>query len=298
MSAVARDFVPNVYHGMSNEDYHSGPGISNSGLGDILQSPLHYYARHLDPNRPPEPEKAGQLEGNLAHCAVLEPNEFDKRYAVTPADAPRKPTSIQRNAKKPSPETVKAIEWWDNWNAKTGGMITVTAEQYETALRQRDAVWALPDVAEALSKGHAEVSAYWRDKDTDALCRVRPDFVHDAGRSGVVLLDLKTYSDASPNEFTRQVARKAYHRQAAYYSDGYALASGRPVLAFIFVAVEMPWPNAASAVMLDDAGLSAGRAMYRRALNLYAECLANNTWPGYSDAIELVSLPAYMTGEW
>lgn len=292
----AAEIEPGTFEGIDNEAYHAGPGISNSGLSDIAQSPWHYYSRHLDPNRPPPVEKAGQLEGTLAHCAILEPDEFDKRYVVLPADAPRRPSSIQRNAKKPSAETVKAIEWWDDWNAKTNGAATITPEQRDVALRQRDAVWALPDIASALSKGRPEVSAYWTDPETGVLCRCRPDWVHEAG-SGVVLLDVKTFSDARPHEFKMQIARKGYHRQAAFYTDGYALAANVRVLGFIFVAVEMPWPNAAAAVMLDDDSLDLGRRIYRQNLDLYAECLARNEWPAYSSAIELVTLPAYAFGD-
>lgn len=277
MSAV-RDFVPNIYQGMANDAYHASPGISNSGLSDVLQSPWHYYARHLDPLRPIQTEKAGQLEGTLAHCAILEPDELDKRYAVGP--------TVNRNTKV-----------WKEFVAAHPDQICIQEEQYATACRQRDAVWALPDIAAALSNGKSEVSAFWNDPETGVLCRCRPDFVHEAS-AGVVLIDVKTYSDASPAEFSRQIARKGYYRQDAFYSDGYALASGRKVLAFLFVAVEMPWPNAASAVMLDADSIQAGRTMYRRALDTYAECLAKNEWPSYSTAIDLVSLPAYVTGDY
>lgn len=298
MSAVpiSTDIEPGVYPDISNEDYHGGPGISNSGLGDILRSPWHYYSRHLDPNRPKPTEKDWQLVGNLAHCAILEPEEFEKRYVVLPSDAPRRPSEIQRNAKKPSAATIQAIEWWDEWTARTAGATTITPEQRDAALRQSAAVRALPDVAEALASGRSEVSAYWVDDATDALCKCRPDWVHTAG-AGVVLLDVKTTEDASPAGFARSIMRYGYHRQAAWYSDGYALASGTRVLAFVLVAVEKEWPYAACAMMLDDASLDLGRRSYRRALDTYAECLARNEWPSYSSAIELVSLPAYAFGE-
>ena len=35
-----------------SDKFHCGIGISKSGLDDIDQSPLHYFARHLDPRRP------------------------------------------------------------------------------------------------------------------------------------------------------------------------------------------------------------------------------------------------------
>ncbi len=285
--------APCTIDGQDIEAYHRGAGISKTGLDHVARSPATFYALHLDPARPPEKERAGQLEGQLAHCAILEPAEFDKRYAVLPADAPRRPTDAQWNAKKPSPESVEAMEWWRAWNESSAGRTIITHAQRETALRQAESVRRLPDVAEALAAGRPEVSAYWIDPDTGVLCRCRPDWVHPAGDNGVILLDVKTYSDASPAEFARQIARKRYHVQDAFYSDGFARASGLDVLAFVFVAVETEWPYAASAVMLDAASREAGRALYRRDLTTYAACLASNEWPGHGTGIHQVSLPTW-----
>lgn len=285
--------APGLHQGIDIDVYHGGPGISKSGLDAMNRSPAYFYAMHLDPARPAPKERSGQMEGSLAHCAILEPDEFGARYVVIPKDAPRRPTDIQRNAKNPSPETVKAVAWWDEFNASVAGKTIISADQYETAWRQSEAVRRLPDVAEALGSGWAEESAYWIDQETGELCRCRPDWVHPCGSAGRILLDVKTYSDASPQEFRRQVARKRYHVQDAWYSDGYAIASGLPVLAFIFVAVETDWPYLASATMLDDIARDQGRREYRRNLDAYSICKGRNDWPGYSPAIETISLPGW-----
>lgn len=290
---VALIDAPCTIDGQDIEAYHGGPGISKTGLDHVARSPATFYALHLDPARPPEKERAGQLEGQLAHCAILEPAEFDKRYAVLPADAPDRPTEAMLNAKNPSESSIARQKWWADWNSKNQGRVIVTHDQRETALRQAESVRRLPDVAEALAAGRPEVSAYWIDPETGVLCRCRPDWVHPAGDNGVILLDVKTYSDASPAEFARQIARKRYHVQDAFYSDGFARASGLEVLAFVFVAVETEWPYAASAVMLDVPGRDVGRIQYRRDLDVYARCLASNEWPGYGAAIHQVSLPAW-----
>lgn len=291
--SVALIDAPCTMDGQDIEAYHRGPGISKTGLDHVARSPAMFHALHLDPARPPEKERVGQLEGQLAHCAILEPAEFDKRYAVLPADAPDRPTEAMLNAKNPSESSIARQKWWAEWNEQTQGKVIVTNAQLETALRQAESVRRLPDIAEALASGRPEQSAYWIDPDTGVLCRCRPDWVHPAGDNGVILLDVKTFSDASPAEFSRQIARKRYHVQDAFYSDGYARASGKEVLAFVFVAVETEWPYAASAVMLDAAGRDMGRIHYRRDLDVYARCLASNEWPGYGAAIHQVSLPAW-----
>lgn len=283
---------------IDNQDidaYHRGPGISKTGLDLIERSPAHYHAEYLDPARPPREndETTARLVGHLAHCAILEPAEFDRRYAVLPPDAPRRPTSAQWNAKNPSADSMMAMAWWRDWLAKNEGRTVITHDQRETALRQAESVRRLPDIRDALDCGRPEVSAYWRDPVTDVLCRCRPDWVHDAGPARTIQVDVKTYSNASPFEFARQIARMRYHVQAAYYTDGYAQAADVDVMAFIFLAVETEYPYAASAVMLDDAALEQGRAEYRSNLDTYAACLKSGEWPGYPTGIQPVSLPVW-----
>lgn len=266
---------PGIVRDLDIDAYHSGPGISKSGLDQVDRSPFLYYSLSLDPSRPPAKARAGQLEGTLAHCAILEPDEFSKRYAV-------------------GPDVSRATKAWKEFETFLEvGVIGIKPDQYETAMRQAESVRRLPDIREALSAGEAETSAYWIDPETGALCRCRPDFMSPVGDASAILLDVKTYSDASPNEFRRQVARKRYHVQDQFYSDGYSVASGRRVLALIFLAVETEYPYAASAVMLDDMSREQGHAEYRRNLDTYAQCLKSGEWPGYSTGIETVSLPAW-----
>ena len=290
----ARTSLPlGLHFDMPNETYQRSPGVSRTGLSDFEQSPLHYFSLHRDPNRPPRETRAGQLEGTLAHCAVLEPAEFDKRYVVVPEGAPRRPSEAQWNAKNPSADSVSAMAWWTTWTNLNAGRQVITSDLYETAMAQARSARSVPDVAALLSVGRPEVSAFWIDPATGELCRCRPDWVHPVGDRGDILVDVKTCGDASPAEFARQVARKGYHRQDAWYSDGYSLASGRPVLGFVFVAIEATWPYAASAVMLDDAGREKGRADNRALLERFAECNATNTWPGYGPSITQIELPRW-----
>ena len=270
--------VQGLYFDIDIDAYHGGAGISKSGLDSIDANPAIYYGRHLDPNRPAPKDKAGQLEGSLTHCAVLEPDEFGTRYAI-------------------GPDVSRATKEWKAFETANPGRTCIKPDQYETAMRQADSIRRLPEVAEALQRGRAETSAYWIDPITGELCRCRPDWAHECGTSQTILLDVKTCSDASPAEFRRQIARKRYHVQDAFYSDGYSAASGREVLAFVFVAVESEWPYAACALMLDEEGKTQGKREYRRNLNTYAECRKSGIWPGYSSQIEIVNLPAWALTE-
>jgi exodeoxyribonuclease VIII len=101
------------------------------------------------------------------------------------------------------------------------------------------------------------------------------------------------HSDASADEFARQIARKRYHVQDAFYSDGYASATGVDVMGFLFVAVEAEFPFAANAVMLGERSREQGRNEYRRNLATYSACRKRGVWPGYGDRIQLIELPNY-----
>lgn len=267
-----------VQHGLDIDAYHAMEGASKTVLDSVAKSPAIAYARHIDPNRPAAEQKSGQLEGEIAHCAILEPDQFDARYVVGP--------DWNRNTNK----------WKDyvaQMEAERPGVTILKPEQRETAMRQAESVRRLPEICDALAAGHAEVSAFWIDPETGAKCRCRPDWVHPCSDAGVILLDVKTYSDASAAEFRRQVARKRYHVQDGFYSDGYARASGLEVLAFVFIAVEDSYPFAANALMLDDLAKTTGRDLYRRDLDVYAECMRTGVWPGYSDQIQIINLPAW-----
>ena len=284
-----------LFDNLSIDAYHSGPGISKSGLDDIARSPATYYARHLDPLRPPAKDRSGQLEGTLAHCAVLEPDQFSERYVSVPPGAPRRPTDAQWNAKKPSDDSVVAMTWWRDFTERTAGKLIITDEQRRVALAQAESMRRIPDFAEALAgDSTAEQSAFAIDNDTGVLVRCRPDLVYRATR-GVVLFDVKTYQSAEPEEFARQVARKRYFVQAAFYTDVYARAAAVDVLGFVFIAVETEYPYLAHALMLDDESLEAGRRAYRRDLETYARCRDADVWPGYGDEISLITLPRWIT---
>lgn len=276
-----------LVHGMPSEVYHgheiANHFVSRSGLLEIAKAPAIFYGRHRDPKRPPQPEPTeAMVLGTMTHCAVLEPDAFVDRYAVAP--------KCDRRTKEG-----KAI-WAAFLETLKPGMEAADPEMVQKSLAMAMAVRENPAVSGLLDEGDAEVSAFvQQEKWSGVAVRVRPDFVSPAGGNKVILTDLKTTIDASPKGFGRTVANMAYDVQAALYSDIFEQASGKRVVAFVFVAVEKAWPFACVPYVLKPDAIDRGRRKYRRLLETYAECMRTQTWPGYTSGreIEILELPAW-----
>lgn len=70
---------PGVYEGISNAEYHGGPGISKSGLDLIRRSPFHYEQAILAANEN-RPDTKAYFVGREAHMLILEPEVFAVEY--------------------------------------------------------------------------------------------------------------------------------------------------------------------------------------------------------------------------
>jgi len=189
----------------------------------------------------------------------------------------------------------KNVRLWSDvlaeWTENNPGRIVLSPEVWDQLHAMRDAVHNHPAAHALLTSvpGEAEKSVYWIDPTTGVLCRCRPDW----WREDNVLVDVKTTDDASPEGFAKSMANWRYDVQAPYYMDGVKLATGRDVKAFVFIAVEKKPPYAVGVYVLDSAILELGRAQYQHDLRVYAECLANDNWPGYGDKIQTINMPAW-----
>jgi len=252
---------PGIYSNktLSNEQYHSGPGISKSGLWTLdTKSPAHlkFGVRK---------ESAAFDFGEACHMAILEPNLFEALVTRGPEDR-------------------RGNKWKDMVEAcALDGKLLLTAGDYDGVLAIRDAVHADQWINSILTTGVREVehSGYWIDPETGVLCRCRPDLYRaDLG----IIIDVKSTQSAHPDKFARSVINYGYHAQEAFYSDGYR-ALGRDVQGFVFLAWEKEEPYAYAVYELPPSIVEEGRVQMRRALNTYADCLASDHWPAYGDGV-------------
>jgi hypothetical protein len=267
--------APGVYPGVPSETYHRvWRAASNSTLKHLKRSPAHM--REYIQN-PPE-DTAALITGRAVHTAILEPDDFSARYGCCPEGMNRTRAAD------------KAL--YAELQLKYGPDNLLKFDEYQTAVAVRDAVLNHA-TAKAITASHREVELSLRFDDviSGVRCKARPD-CHTPEIAGGTLWDIKTTKDASPRAFERSIFDMGYHRQAAFYLDG-AAALGLPAQHFVFIAVEKVAPFAVALYRLTEGAIDAGREELKRLLATYAECEQNQRWPGYSDAVVDIALPAY-----
>ena len=264
---------PGHYPDMPNSVYHRAPGISKSGISLILRSPAHYrYA--VFGSKEPSPSI---LMGSLTHTLVLEPHKLWMEYIVAPE------ISRRSNAGKDA---------WNDFQQQAEGMQIVTQVQVDEAQKIAAAVKAHPFAGPALTGGKAEQSYFWVDEFSGARAKCRPDYVKEVS-SGVVLLDVKTTEDASPEGFARTCSNFGYHVSAAMSMDGFEAVTGIKPLAYKFVVIERNAPYGIAVYDLEDRAIAKGRELYLDGLCIYADCKAKGVWPGYPTNSTTIDLPAW-----
>lgn len=260
---------PGIYGDISNNEYHSGDGVSKTSLDKIAKSPAHYL-HHL--SHKSESTPAMDI-GTATHTLILEPEKFDDEIAVLP-------DGIDRRTK-----AGKAA--YAEFQEVSAGKVIIKADEFDAIQRMRDAVMAHPSAAQLLTGGIAEQSAYWVDEDTGMLCRCRPDFT-----VGRVLLDLKTTDDASPVAFGRSAAKYRYEVQGAFYLDGMN-AAGANIDEFAFIVVEKKPPYAVAVYVMEPDHFDAGRIKYNNDLATLKDAVESDSYKGYGDEPQPLLLPKW-----
>jgi len=280
-------------HDISNDYYHASEGISRSGLWEFKRAPIHYWDRYLNPDREPQKTTKPMKLGEITHCAVLEPDEFKRRYARQPIYLPLPKAVRLMDVGREEFEEFKAQkESIIHTNGLTKKMFedglegkeTIPIAVYDECEALSNSVWKNP-VASALFKGvEAEKSIYFTHK-TGLQVKVRPD-----AWVGTVVTDLKTCVDASYNAFQRVAFGKGYFLQAAMIHQ--ALKSlGIDMEKFVFFCVEKTGVMATVYYPLDDGALAYGLQQFDQLMEQMAWCLERNQWDGY-ESRELC-LPGY-----
>lgn len=250
---------PGFYTNLTNAQYHSGPGISKSGLDHIAHCPSSLpWSREA----PVDQEKLKAMDfGTALHCLLLEPEEFDKQFIVAPK------FNLRTNAGK---------EEWENFQLEHDDKIIMTAEEWRQLQIMLGSVNAHPTARWIFEQaGVNEASIYWTDDETGELCRVRPDRILTDHH---IVVDVKKVDGM--DRFEKHIGEFRYHVQDAMYSEGYKQHFGvEPTFLFLAVSSSVSAGRyAVDVIEIEPDWKRRGHELYRENLNTYHRCRVENDW--------------------
>lgn len=261
-----------IHDELAPERYHAIERCSQSRLKAFARSPAHCHALMSDP-----PDSEALVLGSATHTAILEPDEFHRRYMFAP-ECDRRTTAgkaIWADAQLVGARTGRAVLAHKHLDA-IHGMVEAMA-RFEAA---RDFLAAVAVV---------ERSILWHEGGVG--CKLRLDGLVGTEGGGIVL-DVKTCQDARPAAFERDIFRFGYYRQGGMYRRGIR-AVGEPWRAHVIIAVEKKPPHGVCVYQLEPEAVDAGERDALRLIPLYGACAASGEWPGYTESIRTISLPSY-----
>lgn len=264
-----------VVDGMPDNVYHADSALSSSGAKALLPpSCPALFKWERDHGRP---EKSTFDFGHAAHHMVL---GIGAPLDVVQADDWR--TTKAKEAKAA---------------AYAAGHVPLLEKDHRKVIAMADALREHP-IASALFDpeiGKPEQSIFWHDDRHDIDRRARLDWLPDVGPGRLIIGDYKTCDAANLHAIRKSVANYSYHQQDAWYRDAAKAAELSDDPAFLFVFQEKTPPYLITVVELDAQARREGQARNDMAMEIFAECSALDVWPGYSDDIELIDLPAWAT---
>lgn len=268
------EMKPGIYPDLSNDDYHSSNGISNTGISLLRKAPAFYYDRYIAGNKTIETESF--KVGKLVHLLTFEPHLLFKNYTIIKDTLKLRKKTKEGDANRAMLEKI-GLPWIKESELK---------EAKEQAIKIR-----LTKITEKMTfgdvidrGGNSETSLYW-ESENGILLKARPDFYNDN-----IIIDLKTSVCADQYEFSCSIGKYGYHRQAYLQMEGLEKTDGKRRKHFINIVVEKKKPYLTAAYRLDELSIEKGKQEVLEALNTYQICKSNNVWPGYQAEVQEISL--------
>ena len=251
---------------MQSKDYQNHPGISQSQLKLLDESPRKYEASYITRTLSRSPTDAMGF-GTLVHGLTLQPSVVSSEIAVIPDSALT--SNGQRRGKA-----------WDAFCEATEGKLRVFQEDYDRALTIAQKVWSHPFYKFIFEKiEQVEVPIYWTDPIEPVSCKGIPDIV-----AGEWIIDLKTtrsltgFLQGGEHLVSKQIAEMGYHLQAAFYLRGASIHYGDPKTRFAFLVVETEEPYRVYAIELKPEAITAGEVKMQRLLAEYVRRMQTGDW--------------------
>lgn len=243
--------------------YDAVPGVSQTRLRPFLKSVAH----GVESLKTTMKQTDAMLLGVLAHAWALEgKHSIDKRYVVVPAGAPKRPTKVQLNAKKPSEETIAAIAWWSAFEKDNAGLEIVDADMLADSEQVGYSITKALNAYDITPLGtEVALTAEWGD----LVLKGCLDIVTEDGW----IYDVKTTGlEATREDWGRTLERDlGLALQMAVYSLLYRENFGEPPQGFRHIVVETKAPCGFRVFEADPDILAKGVLAMLQALDRYKE---------------------------
>jgi hypothetical protein len=240
-------------------------------LVQLSKSPAHFYEWYNAPNEDPT---NAMVIGTATHTAILEPDKYDQSIIIAP--------QVDKRTKKGKAE-------WATFEEEAKGKIILTQEEANAIEGMKNSVYNNRTAYDYLMEGIPEQSVFFKDPVHNFLCKVRPDYCTSLKE----VVDIKSCLDAGYDAFSRAIANYKYHWQALFYLNGLTAVTGVEHNKFIFIAVEKDPPYGVAVYEATKDMLKTAKKQIAPLLDIYAECLKTNVWPGYKDELQQIELPRW-----
>jgi hypothetical protein len=320
----------------TNAQYHADTTkLSNSMLSILKRSPKLFFRYYIAQSLAiPESTQSMEL-GSMVHTMVLEPDEFESRYAKPIQGLDRVRVAgkaawdcFEQKANindlyivKPeiNRKTNEGKKQWEAFLVEANGRNQIAEEDYRTAeaflgalnanfgkvFVKHDEIVLAADCCEALHQ-HTEFSEFmeatWSDRITEQRIdfaiegiemRCKPDYL---ALTASVIIDVKTTTDANPEEFAKSMIKYGYHRQAWLYREAVFQKYGIHCR-FLFAVVSTEEPHEVCICEPSEAVMEAGRREVFLLLNEFKFRAESGDWISeWSKGIVPLDLPNWYRG--
>lgn len=228
---------------MEDKDYFGNAEVTNSDFRLLKESALHLKNKDLF-----QLSGANLTFGSAVHCYILEPKEFDKRYATESFEGcnENKNSKIYKEAKA-------------NWLKSVGDKEVISTDDFEKIKNIGKAVQAIAGTL--LKDGEAEVAMFAEINDVQVSGKA--DYINHKIR---YIFDVKTTQDIE--KFDYSLINYGYITQAPFYKDIYKRITGDDY-SFAFILVESNPPHNVRVATASKEVIEIGRMQYGEYLQKY-----------------------------
>lgn len=268
-------FKPHWIDGLSNEKYHADKEfISSTPLKDVInESPAFFFDKFY--KAPPKPSTPPMQLSSLVHHAVLEGEDFIKRYVIQPKFDGHANSNVHKQAKA-------------EWRKANEHKIIVTEEEIQTLEGTYESIHKHPDAILILRSCLFERSGYFVDDDTGIRLRIRYDAYDPASR---ILSDIKAVRSCKKEHFQFAIRDYRWDFSMAMYGQAITAIDGTQVDDQVFIAVEKERPYQCAVYPINEVTKQIGLSDYRKSLDIVSQCAKTGIWPSYQSTMEEIGLP-------